>query len=311
MTGYALMAATTLAAVVWMAGLVYYDVAQQRRGAGWAALALVTAFAILWGALPAWPAAYLCTLALWAGSLAWWWTLKPSHRRDWSPAVAVLPRAERIGDRVTVLNLRSACYGPGGEAFMRHVTRRVSLARLQGADLILCSWGSTWICHPLVVFDFGVDGRICFSVEVRYRRGQSYAWLPTLYRQQEMIYVACDERDAVEQRVFAEVEETCRMFRLVAEPDELREMFLEYVQHMNEIFEQPRWYHGLTANCTTAIYRQRQGRIDWDWRWLLNGRMDEALYERGRFDDRFSLEHLQRTSEINDIARRAAKLSLT
>jgi hypothetical protein len=41
--------------------------------------------------------------------------------------------------------------------------------------------------HPVLVFDFGADGRVCVSIDVRYRKGQTYSILRSFYRQQELI----------------------------------------------------------------------------------------------------------------------------
>jgi hypothetical protein len=54
--------------------------------------------------------------------------------------------------------------------------------------------------HPMFVFDFGPDGRVCISIEVRYRIGQDYNMMRSLYRQQELVYIVCDERDAILRR---------------------------------------------------------------------------------------------------------------
>ena len=50
--------------------------------------------------------------------------------------------------------------------------------------------------------------------------------------------------------------------------------------------ENPRWYNALTENCTTVIVQQmaelRLGpRAPFDWRYILNGHMDQMEYERG------------------------------
>ena len=45
--------------------------------------------------------------------------------------------------------------------------------------------------------------------------------------------------------------------------------------------EKPRWYNAVTSNCTTSIRTQRATNLrkPWDWRILLNGKMDEMLYQ--------------------------------
>ena len=64
-----------------------------------------------------------------------------------------------------------------------------------GVDVIFFDWGDGLRGHPVLVFDFGPDGRICMSIEVRITKGQDYSVFRSLYRQQELIFVAADERD--------------------------------------------------------------------------------------------------------------------
>ena len=61
------------------------------------------------------------------------------------------------------------------------------------------------------------------------------------------------------------------------------QLFLDYLRRANELHERAEWYNALTDNCTTAIRTQRAAadRAPWNWRMLLNGHLDELLYERG------------------------------
>ena len=48
---------------------------------------------------------------------------------------------------------------------------RFTSANLKAADIIFFNWGSGWMSHPVLVFDFGPDGRVCMSIEVRLPQG--------------------------------------------------------------------------------------------------------------------------------------------
>ena len=67
-------------------------------------------------------------------------------------------------------------------------------------DVIFFDWGDGLRGHPALVFDFGPDGRICMSIEARITKGQKYSVFRSLYRQQELIFVAADERDVILRR---------------------------------------------------------------------------------------------------------------
>jgi hypothetical protein len=219
--------------------------------------------------------------------------------------VAVLPRAMREGDVVTIENVRNFEYRSPDDFTPRYEARAFHLANLSGMDIVFFNWGSPWMSHPVLIFDFGPDGRVCVSAEVRYRKGQQYAFLRSLYRQQELIFVVADERDVILSRTKHGRPQESHLYRFNASAGELRTAFLDYVGAINDLYARPRWYHGLWANCTTTFYRLPGSRCRWDWRVLANGRLDRALYEAGRLDRTLPFHELRRTAYLNDIANSA------
>jgi hypothetical protein len=160
--------------------------------------------------------------------------------------------------------------------------------------------------HPVLVFDFGPDGRVCMSIEVRFRKGQRYAVWRSLYRQQELIYLVVDERDAILRRTKHERIDGF-LYRMNVEPDRLRTAFLDYVAAINDLYDKPRWYNAMCMNCTTSFYRLPHSQRRCDWRVIINGRLDRALYEAGRLDRSLPFEELRRIGYINEIAETAPK----
>ena len=63
-------------------------------------------------------------------------------------------------------------------------------------------------------------------------------------------------------------------------------MFLTYVANLNRLKDHPKWYNEVTRNCTTAVDRQLAADVNnpqpWNYQVLLNGTLDELLYDRGR-----------------------------
>ena len=301
----ALMLALSAPVVLWMAGAIYYDVCgggTPGRAAATIWLVAVGAAFVVWR--PTWQplAALLGVTALF---LLWWLRLKPSHDREWEPAVAVLPRATRDGDAVTIENVRNFEYRSLDDFDRRYETRTYRLSHLRGVDVIFFNWGLALMSHPVVVFDFGPDGRVCMSIEVRFRRAQGFSITRSLYRQQELIFLAADERDAILRRTKYGKPQVGHLYRFNATPEELRAAFLDYVDAINSIYERPRWYHGLTANCTTSFYRLPNARRRLDWRVIANGRLDRALYDDGRLDRSLPFEELKRLAHLNEAANAA------
>jgi hypothetical protein len=239
--------------------------------------------------------------------LAWWLTLKPSNHGNWQPDVAQLAWADINGDEFTFHNVRNCDYRTATDYTPRWETRTVRLSQITGIDLAIDYWGSPWIAHPIVSFQFADAPPLCFSIETRKTIGQTYSTIGGLYRQYALIYLVADERDVIRLRTNYRHEDIY-LYHLTAPPDRARERFLEYVHSLNALRTQPRWYNAITTNCTTSIRSQHPSkeRIPWDWRILLNGKGDELLYEDGAFvTGGLPFNELKARSLINDRAKRA------
>jgi hypothetical protein len=304
-TGLVIMLASAAVITLWTAGAIYYDVCRAAKWGRWVAVGWIMGVIALFAAWqPLWQP-FVALLAVTAVFLVWWFGQKPSNNRDWDPCVAVLPSAVRDGDAITIHNIRNFQYLSLDDFTPHYDTRTVHLSNLRGADILFFNWGIRWMSHPVLVFDFGTDGRICMSIEVRYRKNQQYSILRSLYRQQELIFVVADERDVILRRTKWGPSQEALLYHLHAEVEELRTAFLDYIAAINSLQDTPRWYHGLCANCTTSFYRLPSRRFRLDWRVIANGRLDQALYEDGHLDRSVPFQELRRLASFNAIANSA------
>lgn len=299
---FAFLLANAAAITFWTAGAIYYELCRETNF-GWLAATTWMGGVLLLFAVwrPLWQP-FVVLLGVAVLFLVWWLRQKPSHHRDGDPAVAVLPRAVHDRDMVRIENLRNFDYPAPNGFTPRYETRTFHLTNLQSADIIFFNWGSSWMSHPVLVFDFGPGGRVCVSIEVRYRKGQTYSVVRSLYRQQNLIFVVADERDVILRRTKYDQNQQAHLYRFTASAEELKTVFLDYLQAINSIYDKPRWYHGLCANCTTTFYRLPNSRFRFDWRVLANGRLDMARYESGRLDRTLPFAELHRIAYLNEIA---------
>jgi hypothetical protein len=302
----ALLIAVAAVIALWTAGAIYYDVGD-RVGCRWPlTLGWLAAAAVLFALWqPVWQP-FLVFLAAFTAFGVWWLRIKPSQHRDWDDTVTRLPHAEVSGDVVRIHNVWRHDYRSFTDFTPHHVIRTLHLSNLVAADVLVFYWGSSLMSHPVLCFDFGPDGRVCFSIEVRFRKGQTYALLPSLYRQQEITVIVTDEYDAIARRTKYGTD-TGYLYRLQGAPDRLRTTFLDYVAAVNHLHRTPEWYHGLCANCTTTFYRLPNSRPHWDWRVLLNGRFDRMLYQRGDLDTSVPFDVLKRAAYLNEIVKTAPR----
>ena len=238
----------------------------------------------------------------------WWFSLKPPRNRDWQPDDAQTAYADIHGDQVTIHNLRNCEYRSEKNYTCHWEARSYNLANLRCADIFITWWGSPWIAHPIVSFDFGDQCRVAMSVETRDAVGQGYSAIRGFFRQYTLTYVVSDERDVIRLRTNYRKNEEVYLFRTTANPPQARKIFLEYLRRANSLHIRPEWYNALTNNCSTNIAVsavQASGvRARLDWRILLNGKMDEMLYGRGGLvTGGLSLSALKEQAHINATAR--------
>lgn len=97
-------------------------------------------------------------------------------------------------------------------------------------------------------------------------------------------------------------EQAC-LYRLQVTLAQGQKLFLDYLRRAE-------WYNAITDNCTTAIRAQRAAadRAPWNWRMLLNGHLDELLYQRGMIVTNLTFAELKkRPTSTRDPRRRAAR----
>ncbi len=240
-------------------------------------------------------------LAAFALVVLWWLLIPPSNDRDWQRDVAVLPYAVVEGSRVTIHNIRNCDYRSETEFDVHHFDRTYDLDRLRTADLFLVYWGSPMIAHTMLSFGFEGDEYLCISIETRKEKGEEYSAVRGFFKQYELTYVIADERDGVRLRTNFRGEDVY-LYRLRAKPSVVRAVLLDYLEHANSLKQRAEWYNALTSNCTTNIrgHARPYAASLWDWRILLNGRIDEMAYENGTLDRALPFAQLKARSRINE-----------
>ena len=290
--------------ILWSVGALWFDLPWSSFRQAAAVIFALAAIGALVFVSPRWRAKLGVAVAILL-VIVWWFYIEPRQDRDWKPEVAQVAQAVVEGDVVTIRNVRNFEYRTETDFTPRYETRRFDLRNLRGADVFVNYWGSAMMAHPIFSFDFGKDGHLCFSIETRPEKGESYSALGGLYRQFELIYVVADERDVIRVRTNYRKGEDVYLYHLNAPL--AKNSFMEYVRTVNELQAAPRWYNAITNNCTTAIRQQRASseRAPFDWRMLVNGYADELLYEKGVIDRSLPFAELKRISHINERAKEA------
>lgn len=309
------------------------------RWMGWIALWCLISFSVLWSAL----ALYYSNLPVWlrpwtaglfvaaaAAALFWlkprrraigmffalvaivlvyWSLIPPSNNRPWRREVSVLPWAEVKGRQVTVHNIRNSEYRTATDFDLRHYDRTFDLDRLQNMDFFMSFWGPIPFCHTMLSFEFEDGEFLCVSIETRPEEREGYSVTASCFKQFELVYMAGDERDLVRMRTNLR-DEAVYLYHIDTTPEAMRRMFLRYCARMNDLRAHPEWYFIITRNCTTDIPR-RHGENRWllpeSWKVVINGFVDEFLYDEGSLDQSMPLVELRKAGHVNTRAQLADK----
>jgi hypothetical protein len=238
------------------------------------------------------------------GSLvALWFQIPASNDRDWQAEVSVTPYATVNGDLVTIHGVRNFDYRTETDFTPRWENRTYDLKNLDSADIIAVYWAGKPIAHIMVSFGFRGEDYLAVSIETRKEKGEVYSTLAGFFRQYELVYIVGDERDLIGVRTtYRQPQEDVYVYRTRAPLRNIRRIFFDYIQTINELRERPRFYNTLTTNCTTSILthtRMNPESPPMSWKVLLSGYVPDYLYDLGRIDTSRPFSELERLSLVN------------
>ena len=211
----------------------------------------------------------------------------PSNARDWKPEHERLARVKFVDDLVTIENVRSFTYAPGGEILSRaYDTRSYDTERLTGLWFVVQPFLADLLGHSIVSFEFD-DGRfLALSIEARQEVGEAYSVIGGLRDEFELIYVWADERDVIGLRSHA-LEDNVHLYKINAPIDAIRDYFRTQLMRTEVLVDMPEFYNTITKNCTTSLFEMSnvpQLQRYSDYRVLFPGYAHRLLHELGAID---------------------------
>lgn len=231
----------------------------------------------------------------------------PSNDRAWAPELAVAATADIQGDRVVVHGVRNFHYRTEQDFDVLWEDRTYDLSKLRTLDLMMSYWGPVDYCHTLLSFGFEGGEHLAVSVEARKERGEEFSTFGGLFKMFELSYIFADESDVIGLRT-TQRREDVYLYRLRAEPERLRALFLAYLTFANDLAREPEYYGVLENSCGVNILHRIDdiGLAHWvGTEALLNGYWDMHLYASGAIHQGLPFEDLRALSLINERGREA------
>lgn len=299
------MAAITL----WGVGVLYFSPLLPARWRAFAAASYAAVTVLAFALLPSPGRTAIAALTIFAILVILFFRIPASNDRDWQPEVAVTPYATVNGDLVTIHGVRNFDYRTETDFTPRWEERTYDLRKLDSVDIIAVYWTGKAIAHVMVSFGFEGKDYLAISIETRKEKGESYSTLAGFFRQYELYYVVADERDVIGVRTtYRQPQEDVYIYRVRAPLRNIRRVFLDYIDRINDMRIHPRFYNTLTTNCTTTILMHTRINPEsppMSWKVLLSGYVPDYLYELGRIDTGKPFADLEKLSRVNERAHAA------
>jgi hypothetical protein len=230
--------------------------------------------------------------------------LTPRSDRDWAPEFSRMAGADFEGEQVHVHNVRNSNYRTDTDFDLRFEDRTYDLAKLDSVDYILVPLaGMPRIAHTFISFGFQGRDYLAISIEVRRLRGQPFNPIYNFLDENEIIYLAGDERDLIRLRSNFRKDEVY-VYRAKLTPEQCQGLFVDMLQRANQLSVKPEFYNTLTNNCENNLIAHLNHvlpqKIPYGYQVLFPGLSDHLLYSRGL---------LQSTGKTFEETRTAARIN--
>ena len=235
-------------------------------------------------------------------SLFWYFSLDARQDREWNPEVARILSYEQQGDQVTLHNVRNFVWLPNGKYIERWESRSINLNQITGVNVITSYWMGPHIAHTLVSFDFADQKPLTFSIEIRKEKNEDFSAIGGFFRKFELSLVAADERDIIYTRSNTRGEQVY-FFPVNMPQAQAKALFKEYLNKVDDLAQQPKWYNTLTSNCTTLVFDMVQAvsqkPLPTDYRLLASGYLPNYMYDLQALNQDWDLSTWYARAHVN------------
>lgn len=156
--------------------------------------------------------------------------------------------------------------------------------------------GSTLAAHTLLLFEFSDDRIIGLTIEARREVNEEYDALAGIFNAYELAYVWGTARDFLTRRAVM-LDHEVFVYPVAISDEQKLVLLTRLIERTDALERTPRYYNTILSNCTNEL--AKAAGFDWAPAFILTGRSDEYLYERGILPGA-SFEQAHRRSDMTE-----------
>lgn len=235
----------------------------------------------------------------------------PSNNRDWNTDQSVLPYAEIENNLISIKNIRNFTYESTTDFTPAYYDKTFDLNKINKVWYVVEPFsGIPGSAHTFLSFEFEDDNFVSISVEIRKEKGEAYDPIKGLFNQYELMYVIADENDVIKLRSNYR-KDLVYVYPIDSTKEKVAGLFLDMIQRVNGLKNNPEFYNSLSNTCTTNIVNHVNSIATqkvplWDLRILFPEKSDELAYNLGLIDTDLSFEEARQRFLINEKAQKFA-----
>lgn len=242
------------------------------------------------------------------------WSKKPNKQDNWREEFKVLSQAEFLGDSVNIKNIRNFRYDiTEKNNKIGYYDKVYNLNEISRAWFVVVPFKEKdYAAHTFLAFEF-VDGSyIDITIEARKKKNQDFSLISGMLHSYPLMYIVADERDAVLLRANVRKDEVY-MYPVKANPEQVRLLFVDMLEKMNDIAKNPVWYNTFFANCTSSI-AYHINKIwpnflpKFSWQVWVSGYAEKLAFDKKLLDTDLSIEQAhqkynitKKSQEVGDV----------
>ncbi|MBL4644602.1 MAG: DUF4105 domain-containing protein [Candidatus Pacebacteria bacterium] len=197
-------------------------------------------------------------LLLVIGVLIYYFTRRPSNKRDWEKDVAILSNVTFHNDSVTLTSIRDIAYKTSTDYELRRDTKKFEISDVESVWFSIAQFwpqlGGIGLAHTFISFGLKDGSYISISPEMRRLRGELFSFttaIKVLLRQREMVYVVAYERDVLALRT-RHWKDDVYLYPLKLEKSQKESLLKDMLLRVGKLHNKPEFFHLLLHNCAST-----------------------------------------------------------